>query len=144
MNVRAFFCLSLALTLGGCTHPGPQSPPVGAPGPGPTPRPAAQAAPAAGLSALRPPPRPAAEAPPQLVGLSDAETLDLLGQPQEEAEHAPGKVWVYAAGGCRLSVHLFPDMDAGGFHALDYTASGDGREACLAKVAAAARRPPDA
>ena len=77
--------------------------------------------------------------PPKLVGLSEAETVDLLGRPAEETAQPPGKVWLYRSGGCELSVHLFPDMDHGGFYALDYTASPDGepRETCLRKIAAA-------
>lgn len=76
--------------------------------------------------------------PPKLVGLSEAETVELLGRPAEESAQPPGKVWLYRSGGCELSVHLFPDMDHGGFYALDYTAGPDteSREACLRKTAA--------
>jgi len=116
--------------------------------PQPTPAIAKPAAkPATELSGLRPAPRPAAEretaslpaTPPRLVGLSEAETADLLGRPAEEAAAPPGKIWVYKAAGCRLSVHLFPDMDKGGFYALDYTADG-AKDSCLGKVAGEARK----
>lgn len=103
--------------------------------------------PAAELNALRPAPRPApgAEAaappagPPKLVGLSEDETVGLLGRPAEETAQPPGKVWLYRAAGCQLSVHFFPDMEKGGFYALDYAAEG-GRDACLGKVAGEARK----
>lgn len=98
------------------------------------------------LKALRPAPRPetggeaaAPSLPPKLVGLSEDETVGLLGRPAEESEQPPGKVWLYRAGGCQLSVHLFPDMERGGFYALDYAAEG-GRDACLGKVAGEARK----
>ena len=102
------------------------------------------------LKALRPEARPAVEKeiaslpsapllPPKLVGLSEDETADLLGRPAEETTEPPGKIWVYKALGCQLSVHLFPDMERGGFYALDYTADG-ARESCLGKVAGEARK----
>lgn len=102
------------------------------------------------LKALRPAARPnvdkevAALAPPvaaspKLVGLSEEETAELLGRPAEETTEPPGKIWRYKAAGCQLSVHLFPDMERGGFYALDYTADG-AREACLGKVAGEARK----
>lgn len=102
------------------------------------------------LKALRPSPRPAADKevaaavmppvpPPKLVGLSEDETAELLGRPAEESVEPPGKVWTYKASGCKLSVHLFPDMEKGGFYALDYTADS-ARDACLGKVAGEARK----
>lgn len=100
------------------------------------------------LKLLRPAPRPLLEtkdvAPagpitPKLVGLSEDETIGLLGRPAEETLDPPGKTWIYRASGCRLSVHLFPDMEKGGFYALDYSADG-AREPCLGKVAGEARR----
>lgn len=115
------------------------SPTVAAP---PPPRPATK--PGVELNALRPAPRPSDTAPeptgtPKLVGLSEEETMSLLGRPAEEAVQPPGKVWIYRAAGCQLSVHLFPDMERGGFYALDYAADS-GRDACLGKVAGEARK----
>ncbi|MCR6631245.1 MAG: hypothetical protein NVV74_15015 [Magnetospirillum sp.] len=77
---------------------------------------------------------------PKLVGLSEDETVGLLGRPAEESAAPPGKIWVYKATGCELSVHLFPDMDKGGFYALDYSAADGGRDQCLGKVAGEARK----
>jgi hypothetical protein len=76
----------------------------------------------------------------KLLGLSEQETAELLGKPAEEAEQPPGKVWVYRASGCQLSVHLFPDMEKGGFYALDYKADEGSRDVCLGKLAVANRR----
>lgn len=110
--------------------------------------PSRPAKPASELKTLRPAPRPPAEiaaqgsvsaVPPKLVGLSEDETADLLGRPAEETAEAPGKIWIYKASGCQLSVHLFPDMERGGFYALDYTADG-AKESCLGKVAGEARK----
>lgn len=101
------------------------------------------------LKALRPQPRPdgkdegaapTAPTPLKLVGLSEDETAELLGRPAEESAQPPGKTWIYHAAGCRLSVHLFPDMEKGGFYALDYTVAEGGKEACLGKVAGEARK----
>lgn len=84
--------------------------------------------------------RPAEPVPPKLVGLTEAETVDLLGAPEEQAAQPPGKVWIYRSGGCTLSVHFFPDVQKGGFHALDVIAEGGDRDVCLTKVAGGARK----
>ncbi|MBI5164882.1 MAG: hypothetical protein HY985_13380 [Magnetospirillum sp.] len=78
--------------------------------------------------------------PPRLIGLSEDETAGLLGRPAEEGEAAPGKVWIYRTSGCRLAVHLFPDMDRGGFYALDVTAAEGEADACLTRLAGEARK----
>ncbi|MEW5726605.1 MAG: hypothetical protein AB1918_02150 [Pseudomonadota bacterium] len=86
------------------------------------------------------PAEPQAQEVPKLVGLSEAETAQLLGQPAEESAQPPGKVWVYKAAGCRLAVHLFPDMEKGGFYTLDTTAEEGAADACLGRLAADARK----
>lgn len=107
----------------------------------PAPRPRAAIPRAAAKPAPEHPPADRPLETPKLVGLSEAETVALLGPPAEQAEQAPGKVFTYRMGGCALAVHLFPDMDAGGYFALDYTADGDGpREACLRRAAEAHRK----
>ncbi len=145
-------CVSLALSAcAGFSLDETQSPPprpaaaaakpVVSSAPPPT-RPAAKPA-TPDLNALRPNPRPdtaaTAGAAPRLVGLSEDETVGLLGRPAEESAQPPGKVWIYRASGCQLSVHLFPDMERGGYYTLDYTADG-ARDQCLGKVAGEARR----
>jgi hypothetical protein len=79
---------------------------------------------------------------PHLIGLSEIRIAAMLGRPAKEDETPPGKVWVYRGTGCDLLVHLFPDMERGGFYTLDYTATGGrvGRDACLRGIVAKARR----
>lgn len=151
-SIKPLAFVALTLSLSACARWGgdqPASPP-------PPPAPAAAQAeparppakPAPQVKGLRPEPRPTedlaalpqAPLPPRLVGLSEKETVDLLGQPAEESAAPPGKVWVYRASGCQLSVHLFPDMERGGFYALDFTAADGAKEACLGKVAGQARK----
>lgn len=145
----AVVALLPALALAACSS-WPESPiaPPPAPPPGkplasaverhrapPVPRQLQQRPPAA-KPQTPPPAEEAAAPPPNLVGLSEADTAALLGQPTEQADQAPGKIWTYRAEGCALSVHLFPEMDGGGFYALDYTADGDlPRDTCLRRIA---------
>lgn len=164
-SLPRFLAFTLAGLLGGCAQLGMAEPdwpwnprqPSSAqqPAPRPRPEPVAQprprqpdAARAKTPEAAKPATRPAVTvekdkalaAPPKLVGLSEEETVDLLGHPSEETEQPPGKVWTYKASGCRLSVHLFPDMDKGGFYALDYTVAEGAKDGCLGKVASEARK----
>lgn len=153
------FSVTLAVALSACAELGPPWPwedkaaapraqaPKGEAMPSPRAQSAPKAAKAPDLKAIRPEPRPSGEAaietafaPPRLVGLSENETAELLGRPAEEEAEPPGKIWIYRAAGCRLSVHLFPDMEKGGFYTLDYTAADGAKETCLNKVAGEARR----
>lgn len=147
------FSVTLAVALSACAELGPAwpwedkaaAPRAQARKGEAMPSPRAQSAPKVDktpdLKAIRPEPRPLGElAPPSLVGLSEDETAELLGQPAEEEAEPPGKIWIYRTAGCRLSVHLFPDMDKGGFYTLDYTAADGAKETCLGKVAGEARR----
>lgn len=146
----ALIAILATLTLSGCASLEKAAPPWMKPAEAP---PADEIQPAAPTPPARPKPappakpaaRPAPEAsaapvPVKLLGLSEAETRSLLGQPAEESAKPPGKVWIYRAGDCRLTVHLFPDMEKGGFYALDYTVEDGSREACLGKVAGEARK----
>ncbi|HJS33625.1 MAG TPA: hypothetical protein VJ924_16650, partial [Alphaproteobacteria bacterium] len=92
----------------------------------------------------RPPPSPVtppAPTPPQpgikLVGLSQPETAEILGQPAQESDAAPAKVWRYRASECVLDVYFYLDVQRNGFYALHYTAYG----AAGAQLAAAAASP---
>ncbi|HLO77615.1 MAG TPA: hypothetical protein VK196_14250 [Magnetospirillum sp.] len=148
--------LTALLALSACANlrtdgtPAPARPAASAAKPGPVvavpppPRPNGKST--AELQALRPSPRPTPDrdtAPPsgspKLLGLSEDETLSLLGRPAEETPQPPGKIWIYRTNGCQLSVHLFPDMERGGFYALDYAAEGE-RDLCLGKIAGEARK----
>lgn len=147
--------MAALLALSACAGMSLDEPPTSAKPPATAARPAPvvappparpSAKPGTELNALRPSPRPAPEregaaltGSPKLLGLSEEETLALLGRPAQETEQPPGKLWIYHAAGCQLSVHLFPDMERGGFYALDYAAEG-GRDLCLGKVAGEARK----
>lgn len=94
--------------------------------------------------AVRPPPSPvtppAAPLPQpgiKLVGLSQPETADVLGQPEQESDAAPAKVWRYRSRECVLDVYFYLDVQRNGFYALHYTAYG----ASGAQLAAAAASP---
>jgi hypothetical protein len=124
-----------AATRPAVTEPAPRlAKPVEPPPPRPA-QPAKPKAPQAETSALV-----EKAAPPRLVGMSEEETAAALGRPMDEVEQPPGKVWTYQADGCRLAVHLFPDMDKGGFYALDYTAGEAPKDWCLGRVAQEARK----
>ncbi len=95
-------------------------------------------------TAARPPPPPTTPpaAPPsqpgiKLVGLSQPETASILGQPAQESDAAPAKVWRYRASECVLDVYFYLDVQRNGFYALHYTTYG----AASAQTAAAAASP---
>jgi hypothetical protein len=88
----------------------------------------------------QPAPAPERQPPLHLVGLTEEETVEALGPPTEESGQPPGKVWTYRVNGCELSVHLFPDMDRGGFYTLDYTAGEAPRDWCVARVVGEAKK----
>lgn len=161
LSLSVLLSTAALLSLAGCTQlpswslddvlaePKAQAPRAEAPAPQrATGQTAQRPAKAPDLKALRPVPRPDGKEvagadgplPLKLVGLSEDETAELLGRPTEESAEPPGKIWVYRAAGCRLSVHLFPDMDKGGFYALDYTVTEGVKENCLGKVAGEARK----
>jgi hypothetical protein len=149
--------IAVALLLGGCsswggdpsqwswpgTQPKAAAPTTTAPAVAPPPpkpqaaaRPVKPAEPRVTAPAVvKAPPQSEKAPPPKLVGLSEDETAELLGRPAEEAEQPPGKVWTYHVNGCQLAVHLFPDMDRGGFYTLDYTAGEAPKDWCLNRVA---------
>lgn len=120
----------LAASLGACADQTPapivtMAPPVATPIPATAP----VKPPVAKPAALPPPP--------VLLGKSEADTLALLGSPQKYADTGLGKVFTYQAKACQMEVHLFPDMEKGGFYALDYKATGESRENCLSRLSRA-------
>ncbi|MBI3707879.1 MAG: hypothetical protein HY246_09410 [Proteobacteria bacterium] len=91
------------------------------------PRPAAppatrQAARPAPETGIRTAPTPAVEI--KLVGLSEEETIVLLGQPAAESDAAPAKLWEYRGRDCVLDVYFYLDVSRNGFYALHYAARG--------------------
>jgi hypothetical protein len=71
-------------------------------------------------------PAPADVAPsqPQLIGLTQAETVALLGAPAAQWDRPPAKVWHYQGPGCALDVFFYLDVSRNEFSALRYTAAG--------------------
>jgi len=61
----------------------------------------------------------------------------MLGQPAQESDAAPAKVWRYRASECVLDVYFYLDVQRNGFYALHYTTYG----AAGAQTAAAAASP---
>lgn len=125
---RSLLFPAMAVALAACTAPA--APPVAA-------EPRLAAIPAAEPATARPsrlrlvrpprkPPIPAAQPEaalpaPDLIGLSEGALRRAFGEPAEEIDRPPGKVWRYGAEGCRLEVHLFPDLVRGGLVTLDHS-----------------------
>ncbi|HYE52342.1 MAG TPA: hypothetical protein VEB20_22290 [Azospirillaceae bacterium] len=97
-------------------------PPV--PRPKPKPPVAVPAAPSvqpAAVATLAPPPVPVPDFDPnRLVGLTEQETLRLLGQPAWTEENPPAKTWRYSSRGCVLRVFFFMEMTSRDFRSLSY------------------------
>jgi hypothetical protein len=62
--------------------------------------------------------------PPKLVGLSQPETLALLGPPGTETAAGPARIWQYQGPGCKLEIEFFLDVSRNAFYALNTTAAG--------------------
>jgi hypothetical protein len=137
------FCILGVIALGGCAETGA---PVAsaAPSAPPAPHPVAPAAPdveagvAPGrLPAKRPSP-PADQAaaaalpapgdvgahPFQLIGLTQQETVSLLGAPSAQWDRPPAKVWHYQGPDCAVDVFFYLDVSRNEFSALRTTAAG--------------------
>jgi hypothetical protein len=75
----------------------------------------------------------------RIIGLDEIELRALLGPPESEELHAPGKILRYGGVHCRLSVALYPEVQTRIFKALSYEVTGDditpeGRRVCLAEL----------
>lgn len=62
--------------------------------------------------------------PKRLVGLNEAQTIGLLGDPFIAEERPPARIWTFADGGCRLQVFFYPDLSDQHFEALTVSFSG--------------------
>jgi len=77
--------------------------------------------------------------PEMLVGLSEQETHQLLGQPSTVRREPPSTVWNYAAGDCSLDVYFYFDLSTSRFRSLAYelkTArrTDDAQQLCLGNI----------
>jgi hypothetical protein len=55
------------------------------------------------------PPAPSGQ---DLVGLTTAETFQLLARPKETAKESPATVWTYEQAGCRLELFFYFDLES--------------------------------
>jgi hypothetical protein len=84
------------------------------------------------------------EAPPltdvsHLVGLSQADTMELFGPPAAPKSFSPYQVWTYHSTNCDLILFFFPEVSEAAFRALAYQiierdASDATHTACLASL----------
>ena len=89
-----------------------------------------------------PPPRERPEqsiAPERLVGLSEEDIKQLIGDPTGIREEPPAVVWSYSSARCGLNVFFYMDMATQTFRALTYELKpkepdGLGGSACLASL----------
>lgn len=85
--------------------------------------------------------------PQSLVGLDEEQIRNVLGDPDIITEHAPSRVWAYAADACSLDLFFYLDLGTDKFRALTYTVrTFDGRrfdqdvELCLGRIQRENRR----
>jgi len=89
--------------------------------------------PSSGAAKVHPPSRNSAtvstaslqDQPDRLIGLDGAQLRDLLGQPIEEEDQAPAKLWRFRYAGCTLDILLYPDVQTQTFRSLNYEVTGD-------------------
>ena len=81
----------------------------------------------------------------KLVGLTQAETVVLLGAPSAQWDRPPAKVWHYQGPDCALDVFFYLDVSRNEFSALRYTTAGADATAatgqnCLNRIRDVAQR----
>jgi hypothetical protein len=138
------FCVLAMIATGGCSdlfasHPVEVAPPAPPPKPPPvsagprvpdveagvkTPRAAAKRPSAAPQTAAVPGPADLAPAPVKLIGLTEPETVALLGPPSAQWDRPPAKVWHYQGPDCAVDVFFYLDVSRNQFAALRATAVG--------------------
>lgn len=91
----------------------------------------------------RPAPVPVVPAPMiSVAGLSEAEVLSVMGEPQQRSERTGRKVWIYTGAGCRVEVSFFRDVTRGVYAALAQkvvSADGASGETCARSLRSASR-----
>jgi len=165
IGVRSL-CIVGVIAAGGCadTHPvevapahpsaahppavaGPSVPDTEAgvkPGRPPGRRPPADATQSAAIAT--PVPADLAAQPVKLIGLTEPETVALLGAPSAQWDRPPAKVWRYQGPDCSVDVFFYLDVSRNEFSALRTTAAGaDGTVAsngqqCLSRIHDVAQR----
>ncbi len=62
--------------------------------------------------------------PDMLIGLDFTVTRALLGEPAQQTEQSPAKIWTYKGQECMLNVFFYPSVEGGAFRLLTYEAEG--------------------
>jgi hypothetical protein len=77
-----------------------------------------------------------------IAGLTEAEILSVMGEPQQRAERSGRRIWTYTGADCRVEVTFFRDVTGGAYAALSQkvvAADGRPRETCERSVRSASR-----
>lgn len=60
--------------------------------------------------------------PDMLIGLDFTVTRALLGEPAQQTEQSPARIWTYNGQECMLNVFFYPSVEGGAFRLLTYEA----------------------
>lgn len=73
-----------------------------------------------------------------MVGLSEEDVRNLLGEPSTTVERPPAKVWEYRSGSCAVEIYFYLDVGRNAFYALHYDspAAPSGAQAAAAAAGA--------
>jgi hypothetical protein len=82
---------------------------------------------------------------PKLVGLTQAETVTMLGPPTAQWDRPPAKVWHYQGPDCAVDVFFYLDVSRNEFSALRYSVNGAdpataGGQLCISRIHEVAQR----
>lgn len=67
-----------------------------------------------------------------IVGRDEAQTMELLGQPEQVRVESPATIWTYRRGECRLEIYFYPSLRERRLQSLTYEISGpDDQTDCL-------------
>lgn len=61
--------------------------------------------------------------PDMLIGLDFTVTRALLGEPAQQTEQSPARIWTYKGQECMLNVFFYPSVEGGAFRLLTYEAA---------------------
>lgn len=96
-------------------------------------------------SRVKPPstrPAPSPSFPPdRLKGLDEAAARRLLGEPAQQIERPPARLWRYDVSGCQLALALYPDVASQSWRVLSYEVTPQGAAplagaACVGRLTA--------
>jgi len=82
---------------------------------------------------------------PKLIGMTQAETVTLLGPPTAQWDRPPAKVWHYQGPDCAVDVFFYLDVSRNEFSALRYSVNGAdpataGGQLCISRIHEVAQR----